>query len=457
MTRELLSGNNDASKDRIKVLFATMPLEEHVVPMISLAITLKQAGYDVRWYTQERFAAQLAKFEIPHYPFIRPPQFHSDNLTEVFPGRSGITADHKLIRHDLRELMIRRGPEYYEDLKEIHASFPFSMVISDLGFTGIPFINRLMQIPVIALGLHPLKESSVLLPPYGTGETPANSRLSRLRVGIQRFIQENFTHRNLSILQQRMHHPYGIRGTGHVHDDMISHSTIVLQSGSPGFEYTRRDMSDHIRFCGPVLAPPANKEKYWMGHHGTYEHTILVSQDRNDGDPNALIVPVLDAYCNSNARVIAITRGRDTEQLRQRYTCSNVIIEDDIDWDDVMPYADVFVGQGNHQEVLKCIRHKLPMVIAGWRACRKEVGARVAHFTLGQHIRTDRPSRESLSRGIDAVLKDPRYLHHTRTLADEFLQYDPAQMLLRFVQLLSRGYHVAGTPLKVRPIDFTDL
>ena len=55
MTRELLSGNNDASKDRIKVLFATMPLEEHVVPMISLAITLKQAGYDVRWYTQERF------------------------------------------------------------------------------------------------------------------------------------------------------------------------------------------------------------------------------------------------------------------------------------------------------------------------------------------------------------------------------------------------------------------
>jgi hypothetical protein len=139
----------------------------------------------------------------------------------------------KLIRHDLRELMIRRGLEYFEDLKKIHESFPFSMVVSDLGFTGIPFINRLMQIPVIALGLHPLKESSVLLPPYGTGETPASSRLSRLRVGIQRFIQENFTHRNLSILQQRMHYPYGIRGTGHVHDDMISHileSRIVVSS-----------------------------------------------------------------------------------------------------------------------------------------------------------------------------------------------------------------------------------
>ena len=457
MTRELLSGNNDASKDRIKVLFATMPLDEHVLPMMGLAITLKHAGYDVRWYTQEQYANQLAENDIPHFPFKRPPQFHGDNLAEIFPERSRITTDHTLIRHDVKELMIRRGPEYYEDLKEIRQSFSFSIVVADLGFTGIPFINRLMQIPVIGLGLHPLKESSVVLPPYGTGKTPADGRLSRFRVSIQRFIQENITHRGLSQLQHKMHHQFGIRGTGHVHDDMISHSTIVLQSGSPGFEYSRRDMSDHIRFCGPVLAPSANREKYWMGHHGTYEHTILVSQDRNDGDPNALIVPVLETYCNSNARVIAITGGIDTELLRQKYACSNVIIEDDIDMDDVMPYADVFVGQGSHQEVLKCIRHQLPMVIAGWRGCRKEVGARVSHFTLGQHIRTDRPSRESLNKGIDMVLKNSRYLQHTRALAEEFLRYDPGQMLLRFVQLLSRGDKRAGTGLKVRPIDFTDL
>lgn len=457
MTRELLSGHSDASMDRIKVLFASMPLDEHVLPMMNLALTLKQSGYDVRWYTQERYAKQLSAHDIPHFPFKRPPQFHGDNLAEVFPARSRIQKDHTLTRHDLKELMIRRGPEYYEDLREIHQSFPFSIVVADLGFTGIPFINRLMQIPVIGLGLHPLKESSAVLPPYGTGKAPADGRLSRLRVGIQRFIQENITHRELYQLQHRVHNRYGIRGTGHVHDDMISHSTIVLQSGSPGFEYGRRDMSDHIRFCGPVLAPSASKEKYWMGHHGTYEHTILVSQDRRDGDPGALIVPVLDAYCNSNARVIAITNGRDTEALRQKYSCSNVIIEDDVDMNDVMPYADVYVGQGSHQEVLKCIRHQLPMVIAGWKGCRKEVGARVAHFMLGQHIRSDRPTREGLSKGIDAVLKDPRYLQHTRALSEEFSQYDPGQILLRFVHLLSRGYRVAGSELKVRPIDFTDL
>ena len=457
MTRELLSGYSDASTDRIKVLFASMPVDEHVLPMMRLALILKQAGYDVRWYTQEKYAGHLAAHDIPHFPFIRPPQFHGENLAEVFPARARITSDHQLIRHDLKELMIRRGPEYYEDLKEIHQSFPFSLVVADLGFTGIPFINRLMQIPVIGLGLHPLKESSALLPPYGTGKTPANGRFSRLRLSIQRFIQQNITHRDLALLQHKMHHRYGIRATGHVHDDVISHSTIVLQSGSPGFEYGRRDMSDHIRFCGPVLAPSKNQEKYWMGHHGTYEHTILVSQDQAEPDPKALIIPVLDAYCNSNARVIVVTNGRDTEALRQQYACSNVIIEDDIDMDDVMPYADVFVGQGNHQQVLKCIRHKLPMVIAGWRGCRKEVGARVAHFMLGQHIRTDRPSRDALNKAIDTVLKDPGYLQHTRALSDEFSSYDPGQILLRFVPLLARGYRVAGSALKVRPIDFTDL
>lgn len=457
MTRELLSGHSDASMDRIKVLFASMPLDEHVLPMMSLALMLKHAGYDVRWYTQEKYSVQLAAHGIPHFPFKRPPQFHGENISEVFPARTRITSDHKLMRHDLRELMIRRGPEYYEDLKEIHQAFPFTLVVADLGFTGIPFINKCLQIPVIGMGLHPLKESSAMLPPYGTGKPPASGRLSRIRVGIQRFIQENITHRDLALLQHRMHHRYGIRATGHVHDDLISHSTIVLQSGSPGFEYKRRDMSDQIRFCGPVFAPSAIQEKYWMGHHGTYEHTILVSQDKADSDPRTLIIPVLEAYCNSNARVIAVTKGRDTAAIRQKYACSNVIVEEDIDMDDVMPYADVFVGQGNHQEVMKCIQHQLPMVIAGWRGCRKEVGARVAHFTLGQHIRSDRPTRESLSKGIDAVLKNPCYLHHTRALAEEFSQYDPGQIFLRFVHLLSRGYRVAGSELKVRPIDFTDL
>ena len=66
---------------------------------------------------------RLAENDIPHFPFKRPPQFHGDNLAEIFPERSRITTDHTLIRHDVKELMIRRGPEYYEDLKEIRQSF----------------------------------------------------------------------------------------------------------------------------------------------------------------------------------------------------------------------------------------------------------------------------------------------------------------------------------------------
>lgn len=454
MTRELLSNHQKPANEPIRVLFASMPLDEHVLPMTSLAMALKEAGCDVRWYTQSNYASIMAELDIPHFPFRTPPQFHSGNLEAVFPARSKTRSTRALLKHDLRELFIRRGPEYYEDLKEIHREFPFTVMVADLGFTGIPFVNRLLKVPVIGIGLHPLKESSSHLAPYGYGAIPAGSRLSRLSAAWKRWVQAEFIHRGAATLQHRLHLQYGIRGSRHVHDDVIRHSTMVLQTGSPGFEYLRHDMSDHIRFCGPILERSTVKEKYWMGHHGTYEHTILVSLDKHDKDALAALVSVPEIYCNSNARVIVVTHGHDTSAMKQRFACSNVMIEDDVDLDDVMPYADVLVCSGRHQDVMRSIRHQLPMVVLGGRSCRRETGARVGYFKLGMHLRTDKPSLEQLKKGIDEVLREPGYRHRTRDLCEEFRQFNPEAMVIRYVRQLARGFRVVGSNLKIRPIDF---
>lgn len=457
MTMELLSGYKGPQGERMKVLFATMPLDEHVLPMTSLAAALRAEGHDVRWYTGERHVQRLSDLGIPHLGFRRPPHFHSANLNEVFPKRPRMRSEQAVMKHDLREMYIRRGPEYYEDLREIHQEFPFTVMVADLGFTGIPYVSRLMKIPVIAVGLHPLKESSVCVPPYGSGKLPSATRLGRIRMALQRLLHTELSHRSLIQLQQRTHAGYGIRSSGHVHDDQISHSTIVLQSGVPGFEYGRHDMSDHIRFCGPVFAHQAAGEKFWMGHHGTYEHTILVAQHPQETDHQDLLIPVLETYQHSNARVIALTGGHGTEALRQKYASSNVIIEDDVELDDVMPYCDVFVGRGCHQDVMKSIRHELPMVVAGWQGCRKEVGARVAHFKLGVHLRQEQPSGEQLKRAIDEVLSNPAYRHKTREIGTEFARYDAAAMLSRYVQMLAKGFVPIGGGLRTRPMDIGEI
>jgi UDP:flavonoid glycosyltransferase YjiC (YdhE family) len=53
----------------IKILFANVPGAGHFNPLTGLAVHLKNAGHDVRWYTQNIFEEKIKRLGIPYYPF----------------------------------------------------------------------------------------------------------------------------------------------------------------------------------------------------------------------------------------------------------------------------------------------------------------------------------------------------------------------------------------------------
>jgi len=55
----------------MKFLFATVPADGHFNPLTGIAIHLKAAGHDVRWYTGPSYAAKLERLGFPYYPFQR--------------------------------------------------------------------------------------------------------------------------------------------------------------------------------------------------------------------------------------------------------------------------------------------------------------------------------------------------------------------------------------------------
>jgi UDP:flavonoid glycosyltransferase YjiC (YdhE family) len=79
--------------ERTKVLFATAPFDGHFNPLTTLALALQQVGYDVRWYTQEKYAPKLAKLQIPHFPFRNALQFHDGNMDELFAKSNFLIED----------------------------------------------------------------------------------------------------------------------------------------------------------------------------------------------------------------------------------------------------------------------------------------------------------------------------------------------------------------------------
>jgi UDP:flavonoid glycosyltransferase YjiC (YdhE family) len=238
---------------------------------------------------------------------------------------------------------------------------------------------------------------------------------------------------------RRMHSKYGIdMGRLNIFDTQLNASSLYLQSGSPAFEYHRSDLDKKIKYVGPLLPYPRH-EGFELGFEEKmtrYEKTILVTQGTFEQDSNKLIIPALEAFKNTDYFVVVTTAGSNTEQLRKAYPYANIVIEDFIPFDAIMPYADVFVSNGGYGGVVYSICNELPMVTAGIHEGKNEICARVGYFKLGVNMKTEHPSPKKLKAAVEQVLADKSYRKNVAAMAKAFAKYSPAALCEKYVSEL---------------------
>lgn len=435
-----------------KVLFACVPADGHFNPLTGLAMHLKGVGYDVRWYAADIYEPKLNKLGIPYYPFVRALNINAGNIEQVFPERETHKSQVSRLNFDLINVFILRSTEYYEDIRDIHQTFPFDLLIADIAFSAIPFVKEKMGIPAIGIGIVPLTESSRDLGPAGLGLTPATSFLGRRKQDMMRFIADNFIFRKSNTVMRRIFREYDIDpGHSNVFDTLTRKATLLLQSGTPGFEFERSDLGSNIRFIGPLLpyTAPQKQGRWYHPKLEQYDKVILVTQGTVERDPEKIIVPTLEAFRHSKHLVIVTTGGSKTAELQKRYAADNIIIEDFIPFDDVMPYADVYVTNGGYGGVLLGIQHLLPLVVGGIHEGKLEINARVGYFKLGIDMKTEKPTPAKVKESVEKVLADDSYRQQVKKLAAEFNRYDPHLLCERYVAevLQQYGSSFTGRPL----------
>lgn len=412
-----------------KILIGCLPFDGHFNPLIGLAVYLKEQGHDVRWYAQDYYADKLRKLNIYHYPFVLADQVNQESLDGIFPERKKIGSMIKKINFDIRNVFIKQGPLFYQDIKNIRHEFDFDILIGDTGFTGGPYVKELMDKPVITIGVLPLTETSKDLAPNGLALTPANSFFGRCRQDVLRFIAQKILFGKTNRISLATLRDHGIISKNFVFDEMIRRSTLVLQSGTPNFEYHRSDMSRNVHFIGPLLPVMSQKqEPYILNESKRYKRTILVTQGTVEKDVNKIIVPVLEAYKGTDTRVLATTGGSGTEELRKKYPHDNLIIEDFIPFGDVLPACDVYITNGGYGGVMLGIQNRVPMVVAGVHEGKNEICARVGYFKLGVNLKTEKPSADQVIKAVDAVVSNGIYKKNITKLSREFAQYDPCKL-----------------------------
>jgi MGT family glycosyltransferase len=421
-----------------KILFASTPADGHFSPMTGIAMELKNQGHDVRWYTSKMFEEKLKKLGILHYPFKRALEVNQFTVNEVFPERKKLKAGLAQLKFDLKHFFIYRSPEYFEDIREIKETFPFDVFVCDAAFTAGKLVKEKLHVPSVGVGIVPVMSTSKDLPPYGLGLTPGHSLAGRIKQKMLRFVAKNILFKESSVEYNKILKQYDLPAESiAIFDIPARRSDVFLQSGTPGFEYKRSDMPEKLKFVGPLHAYKDGKKRdfryNWEDKLNQYKKVILISQGTFESDHSKLIIPALEALKNENYLLVVATGYHNTAELKQKYQQDNIVIEDFIDFDFIMPRTDIYLTNGGYGGTLLAIEHGLPMVAAGVNEGKNEICARIGYFKLGIDLKTEKPTSQKIKTAVDKILADPEYKKIVEKLRDEFKQYDTNKLSTDYI------------------------
>ncbi len=338
-----------------------------------------------------------------------------------------------LIRFEATHIFVSNTEKYFEDVREIDASFPFDVLFCDAGFYAMKLIKELLGKRVCAFGVTPSMETAKDVPPNFVGLKPARSAPGR------------FVHQGMRALIERMvmsegknmyNGMLGAHGLAPIEGSLFDVSyrspDVLFQSGVPGFAYPRRNPNPRVKFVGALLP-------YKAAITGAFSQpekldksrpVILISQGTIDNkDPGKLIVPALEALKDTNALLIVTTGYCKTEELRKSYPQDNIIIEDFVDFDFILDHTNLFICNGGYGSILLSLSKGVPVLAAGIREGKNDINAHVDYFCLGIDLRTESPKPADIRHAADRILSEPGWKQNVARLRDEFNSYHPYELI----------------------------
>ena len=346
---------------------------------------------------------------MPHLPFRRATEINGDNLAEHFPEVERLKGP-KRIAFDLEKVFFGNTEAHFADLREIREEFAFEVLVADGAFYAAYLVARKLGVPVYGVGPGPTPApTSPSAPPPFFGLTPATGPLTKLKHRIIRAMVESTTKPGMAtfngLLSREGLPPY----TRSVFDLPWDAATLFFQTGVPEMDFPRGDWPANHRFVGPLL-PPRTGAPAALPFADKLDHfpsTVVVSQGTVDNrDPEKLLVPALTALAGGDHLVVACTGRRHTDALRARFPHDNIVVEDWVDFDTLLPRADLFLCNGGYGSIMHALMSEVPVLSAGKLEAKNDINARLAYRGLGVDLKTERPKPRQIETGVQRVLGD---------------------------------------------------
>lgn len=406
-------------------LICSTPVYGHVSPMLAIGKYLAQRGHRVRMLTSSRYAEAVLRAGLEFAVLPQGANYDDRDLKSAFPeayGKTGLAG----AKMQLGSVFIATIPAQFLALEDNVGSLDPDAVLVDIMFFGaLPLLLKSgPRPPVLTVGVTPLLQSSRDVAAFGPGLQPMPGLPGRVRNALLSGV-DRLLFRDLQQQVSRITEELVDRRPATNWMDWSKLSDRCLQLTIPAFEYPRGDLPANTHFVGPVL--PFSMDDFqqpaWWPELEQGRPIVHVTQGTIDNaDLRELIEPTLQGLAQEDVLVVATTGGMPVSDLSGPLP-DNARVEAFIPHDRLLPHVDVMVTNGGYGGVQCALSHGVPLVVAGDKADKPEIAARVAWSGAGVNLRTGKPTPAAVAAAVGKVLNEPGFRAAALSLSTEMGQY----------------------------------
>ncbi len=431
---------------KTKYLFTVWPIPGHFYPNIAIAHALETRGHEVVFYTGSKACSVIEQEGFCCFSFNH---LDEDRLYSILFSEYRSPWRWKrafLYKTMLRKWLVETIPQQVADLEELIEELQPNVLICDPTMWGpVLVLHQLLKIPVAISSFVPCcMLPGPDAPPFGLGLSSPRDWHSKLLARIGQ-ISIDIYGKGFRNAVNEVRKQFGLDPLKSSVTEFTRQMPLYLVPSSPEFDYSRRDLPQHVHYVGPCLwNKPGNQQTSgWLNDLKKDTPWVHVTEGTIHVEKPLVLQAAARGLANLPMQVIMTTGGnRDPADLHIGPVAPNVHLKNWISHSDLLPHVDVLVTTGGAGTVLAALEAGVPLVIIPTEWDKPEIAQRVVESGTGLRLSPKRCTPGRLRSAVECVLANPCFRKNVQRIRASFSRYggpDQAAELLEHLSLTS-GY-----------------
>ncbi|GKU21474.1 unnamed protein product [Fusarium langsethiae] len=438
------------------IVLTCTPGAGHVNPITTIARALILDGYQITAVSATGYRQRFEDVGCSYVAIQGYGDYVDEDRETKWPERASMPPGPEQFAWTVEQSFIKVIPDQLAAVQKAIAKVKDEnpgrpvIVLNESAFLGsLPLLRGARGVKadgIIGIGITPISLTSVDTAPYNMGLPPPTSPEQTAQHSMMlQGLKELFTN------VQKVFNDILRDAGGEPDETFFNDAPYVwphrfLQMCSTSMMYPRSDAPKSVRFAGgmPKLPQGTKEEKpaWWdeVAINSSGKDIVFVCQGTVRMDYNDIVVPAIEALKDRPNTLVIVALGQRGAVLDPTVTIpENTRVVDYIPFDDILPLASVFVGNGGYGGVRASLAHGTPLVVAGDSEDKPEMCAIIEWAGVAVNLRTGNPTSEALRDGVDKVLSNSKYTEGAKRIQADMDAADPVGTITQNINEVLAG------------------